>query len=211
MPHNLYLHSAIVQTRRFDRTFGGKREAIRFATLDAVLALSLAMLVNAAILILAGSAFHAKGRLVEDISEAYRLLSPMLGVGAASLLFAIALLASGQNSTLTGTLAGQVVMEGFTDLRMPRWARRTLARALAIVPAAAVAALYGNEGTGRLLILSQVILTLQLPFAIVPLIRFTGNRALMGPFANGRLLQFTAWAAAALILAVSVKLLLNLI
>jgi manganese transport protein len=211
MPHNLYLHSAIVQTRRFDRTFGGKREAIRFATLDAVLALSLAMLVNAAILILAGSAFHAKGRLVEDISEAYRLLSPMLGVGAASLLFAIALLASGQNSTLTGTLAGQVVMEGFTDLRMPRWARRTLARALAIVPAAAVAALYGNEGTGRLLILSQVILTLQLPFAIVPLIRFTGNRALMGPFANGRLLQFIAWAAAALILAVSVKLLLNLI
>jgi manganese transport protein len=135
----------------------------------------------------------------------------MLGVGAASLLFAIALLASGQNSTLTGTLAGQVVMEGFTDLRMPRWARRALARALAIVPAAAVAALYGNDGTARLLILSQVVLTLQLPFAIVPLIRFTGSRALMGPFANGRLLQLASWAAAALILAMSLKLLFNLI
>jgi manganese transport protein len=211
MPHNLYLHSAVVQTRRFDRTVAGRREAIRFATLDAVFALTLALLVNAAILILAGSVFHANGRVVEDIFEAYRLLSPMLGVGAASLLFAVALLASGQNSTLTGTLAGQVVMEGFTDLRMPRWARRALARALAIVPAAAVAALYGNDGTARLLILSQVVLTLQLPFAIVPLIRFTGSRALMGPFANGRLLQLASWAAAALILAMSLKLLFNLI
>lgn len=211
MPHNLYLHSAVVQTRRFRPGADGKREAIRFATLDAVLALALAMLVNAAILILAASAFHARGRVVEDIAEAYTLLSPMLGMGAASLLFAIALLASGQNSTLTGTLAGQVVMEGFTDLHMPRWARRALSRALAIIPAALTAALYGNEGTARLLILSQVILTLQLPFAIVPLVRFTGSRKLMGRFANGRLLQGTAWATAALIMAMSLKLLFDLV
>ena len=209
MPHNLYLHSAIVQTRQVERSPSGRREAIRFATFDGVIALSLAMLVNAAILILAASVFHAAGRTVEDIGEAYALLTPMMGVGAASLLFALALLASGQNSTLTGTLAGQVVMEGFTDLRMPIWARRALSRGLAIVPAACVAAIYGNAGTARLLILSQVILTLQLPFAIVPLIRLTSSRKLMGEFANGRLLQWSAWIIAALIIAMGIKLLLN--
>ena len=209
MPHNLYLHSAIVQTRQVERSPSGRREAIRFATFDGVIALSLAMLVNAAILILAASVFHAAGRTVEDIGEAYALLTPMMGVGAASLLFALALLASGQNSTLTGTLAGQVVMEGFTDLRMPIWARRALSRGLAIVPAACVAAIYGNAGTARLLILSQVILTLQLPFAIVPLIRLTSSRKLMGEFANGRLLQWSAWIVAALIIAMGFKLLLN--
>src|SRR5207248_516552 len=166
--------------------------------------------VNAAILILAASVFHAQGHPVDDIGEAYRLLSPMMGVGAASLLFGLALLASGQNSTLTGTLAGQVVMEGFTNLRMPLWARRSLSRALAIIPAGAVALLYSNAGTARLLIASQVVLSLQLPFAIVPLIRITADRAQMGEFANPRWLTWLVWVIAALIIGIGAKLLLDL-
>jgi manganese transport protein len=207
MPHNLYLHSAVVQTRRFATSHRGKREAVRFAILDGVMALSLAMLVNGAILILAASVFHAQGRQVSDITEAYKLLSPMLGVGFASALFGIALLASGQNSTLTGALAGQVIMEGFTNLRIPIWARRLVSRGLAIIPAAIVASLYGSAGTGKLLILSQVLLSLQLPFAIVPLIRITGDPKWMGEFANGRIVQVTAWVIAALIIGLCLKLL----
>ncbi|WP_442678891.1 Nramp family divalent metal transporter [Sphingomonas sp. ASY06-1R] len=207
MPHNLYLHSAVVQTRRFATSHRGKREAVRFAILDGVMALSLAMLVNGAILILAASVFHAQGRQVSDITEAYKLLSPMLGVGFASALFGIALLASGQNSTLTGALAGQVIMEGFTNLRIPIWARRLVSRGLAIIPAAIVASLYGSAGTGKLLILSQVLLSLQLPFAIVPLIRITGDPKWMGEFANGRIVQVTAWVIAVLIIGLCLKLL----
>lgn len=210
MPHNLYLHSAVVQTRRYQRDSSGRREAIRFATLDSMIALGAAMLINAAILILAGSVFHSHGRVVEDIAEAYHLLSPMLGVGAASTLFAVALLASGQNSTLTGTLAGQVVMEGFTDFRMPLWARRALSRAIAIVPAVLIAIFYGNAGTAKLLIASQVVLTLQLPFAIVPLILLTGSRRIMGEFANSPLVTGAAWTAAGLIIAMGGKLLFDL-
>ena len=198
----------MVQTRRFSTSAVGKREAIRFATLDGVLALSLAMLVNGAILILAASVFHAQGRAVSDIGEAYQLLSPMLGVGFASALFGIALLASGQNSTLTGALAGQVIMEGFTNLRIPVWARRLVSRGLAIIPAAIVATFYGAAGTGKLLILSQVLLSLQLPFAIIPLIRITGDRRWMGEFANGRAVQIAAWAIAVLIIGLCAKLLL---
>ena len=210
MPHNLYLHSAVVQTRRYPRDSDGRREAIRFATLDSMIALGAAMLINAAILILAGSVFHPRGRAVEDIAEAYHLLSPMLGAGAASLLFAIALLASGQNSTLTGTLAGQVVMEGFTDLRMPLWARRAVSRAIAIVPAMLIAISYGSAGTAKLLIASQVILTLQLPFAIVPLVLLTARRKIMGEFASSRLLTGTAWVVACLIIGMGAKLLFDL-
>ena len=210
MPHNLYLHSAVVQTRRYSRDPSGRREAIRFATIDSIVALSVAMLINAAILILAGSVFHPRGRAVEDIAEAYHLLSPMLGAGAASLLFAIALLASGQNSTLTGTLAGQVVMEGFTDLRLPLWARRAVSRAIAIVPAMLIAIWYGNDGTAKLLIASQVVLTLQLPFAVVPLIVLTANRRIMGEFANSRFLTGAAWLAAGVIIVMGSKLLFDL-
>ncbi|OAN67293.1 Nramp family divalent metal transporter [Sphingomonas sp. TDK1] len=190
MPHNLYLHSSIVQTRAFDRSDRGKREAIRLATIDSTVALSLALFVNAAILILAAAAFHGSGQTkVAEISDAYALLAPALGVGLASTLFAVALLASGQNATITGTLAGQIVMEGFLDLRLPQWLRRMITRGLAIVPAAAVAGVYGDSGVAKLLVLSQVVLSLQLPFAVVPLVRFTGDRALMGRFANGRLIR----------------------
>ncbi|NLS28021.1 Divalent metal cation transporter MntH [Sphingomonas sp. S2M10] len=193
MPHNLYLHSSIVQTRAFDRSDRGKGEAIRLATIDSSVALGLALFVNAAILILAAAAFHGPGRAgVAEIGDAYALLAPALGVGIASTVFAVALLASGQNSTITGTLAGQIVMEGFLDLRLPPWLRRMITRGLAIIPAAAVAILYGDEGVARLLVLSQVVLSLQLPFAVVPLVRFTGNAALMGRFANGRLMGLAA-------------------
>jgi NRAMP (natural resistance-associated macrophage protein)-like metal ion transporter len=205
MPHNLYLHSAVVQTRRFRKTVAGKREAIRFASIDSVIALSFALLVNASILILAASTFHSRGHTdVSEIGEAYRLLAPMLGAGAASILFGVALLASGQNSTVTGTLAGQVVMEGFTNFRMPVWARRVASRLLAIVPAATVAIHYGDAGTTRLLILSQVILSLQLPFAMVPLVKLTNDRRVMGEFANATWLAGTAWIIAAIIIALNV-------
>ncbi|HEX8583204.1 MAG TPA: Nramp family divalent metal transporter [Allosphingosinicella sp.] len=208
MPHNLYLHSAIVQTRRFDQTEAGKRQAVRYATWDSCIALGFALFINGAILILAASAFHSAGRTdVAEIQDAYHLLTPMLGAGIASTLFAVALLASGQNSTITATLAGQIVMEGFLDIRLPAWARRLVTRLLAIVPAVIVAVLYGESGTAKLLVLSQVILSLQLPFAIVPLVRFTSDRAKMGVFANPLWLAAGAWAISALIIALNLKLL----
>jgi manganese transport protein len=208
MPHNLYLHSAIVQTRAFERTEAGRREAIRYATLDSTVALMLALFINAAILILAASAFHVQGRTdVAEIQDAYHLLTPTLGVAAASTLFAIALLASGQNSTITATLAGQVVMEGFLDLRLPGWLRRLITRLLAIVPAVAVAALYGTSGTAKLLVLSQVILSMQLPFAVIPLVQFTSDRGRMGAFVNARWLKAAAWLIAAVIVGINLKLL----
>ena len=210
MPHNLYLHSSIVQTRAFEEDDAGKREAIRYATLDSTIALSLALFINAAILILAASTFHVAGRTdVAEIGDAYHLLAPMLGVGVASTLFAVALLASGQNSTVTATLAGQIVMEGFLRIRLPAWQRRLITRSLAIVPAVAVAAIYGERGTAQLLVLSQVVLSMQLPFAVVPLVAFTSSRAKMGGFANPAWLKWSAWTVAAVILTLNAKLLLD--
>ncbi|MEO5493759.1 MAG: Nramp family divalent metal transporter [Sphingomonas sp.] len=209
MPHNLYLHSSVVQTRAVERD--DKRGAIRFATMDTVIALSFALLINAAILILAAATFHVAGRTdVADIEEAHRLLSPMLGAGAASVVFALALLASGQNSTITGTLAGQIVMEGFLDIRLPVWLRRIVTRAIAIVPAALVIALVGEGATTNLLVLSQVVLSLQLPFAVIPLVAFTGDRTLMGEFASPLALRLAAWLVAAAIVALNVKLLVGI-
>jgi manganese transport protein len=210
MPHNLYLHSSIVQTRRFEDTSAGKREAVRFAFIDSTIALSFAFFINAAILILAAATFHRAGHTsVAEIQDAYRLLTPLLGVGAASTVFALALLASGQNSTITGTLAGQIVMEGFLDITLPRWLRRLITRALAIIPAAIVAVLYGERGTAQLLILSQVVLSLQLSFAVIPLVRFTSDRFKMGEFANPRWLAALAWAIAVIIAALNAWLLIQ--
>ncbi len=211
MPHNLYLHSSIVQTRAFDRDEQGRREAIKYATLDSTVALVLALFINAAILILAASTFHAAGRTdVAEIGDAYQLLTPMLGAGVASTLFAVALLASGQNSTVTATLAGQIVMEGFLDLRLPAWQRRLITRLLAITPAIIVAALYGESGTTKMLVLSQVVLSMQLPFAVVPLVTFTSNRAKMGQFVNPAWLKWAAWLIAAVIIVLNLKLLISL-
>jgi len=196
--------------RNYPRTTKGKREAIRFANLDSAAALTFALFVNAAILIVAAAVFHRSGHTdVAEIQDAYRLLTPLLGAAGASAMFAIALLASGQNSTLTGTLAGQVVMEGFLDLRMPQWLRRLVTRLSAIVPTVIVVALYGEHGIARLLLFSQVILSMQLSFAVVPLVRFTGNRALMGQFANPRWLQALAWLVAVLIAALNLWLLVD--
>jgi manganese transport protein len=206
MPHNLYLHSSVVQTRKYAPTSAGRREAIKFATLDSTVALSMALFINASILIVSAATFHGK-REVAEIQDAYQLLTPMLGAGLASTLFAVALLASGQNSTLTGTLAGQVVMEGFLNLRLRPWLRRLLTRGLAIVPAAVVAGLYGMRGTNELLIFSQVILSLQLSFAVVPLVRFTSDPAKMGEFASPRWLKTVAWIVTGLIVCLNLKLL----
>ncbi|WP_425230669.1 Nramp family divalent metal transporter [Sphingomonas sp.] len=204
MPHNLYLHSSIVQTR----AFCDKRAALTWATVDSTVALGLAFFINAAILVLAAATFHLGGRTdVAEIDKAYRLLSPMLGVGAASVVFAVALLASGQNSTVTGTLAGQIVMEGFLDLKLPIWLRRLVTRLLAIVPAVLVVGAAGDAGATRLLVLSQVVLSLQLPFAVVPLVVFTGSRRLMGDLTAPRWLQALAWAIAAVIIALNATLL----
>jgi manganese transport protein len=195
MPHNLYLHSSLVQTRRVTPTEAGRREAVRFATIDAVGSLSFALLVNAAIMVLAASAFYSNGhRGVADIGDAYRLLEPVLGSAAAATLFAVALLAAGQSSTLTGTIAGLVVLDGFLDLKIPGWQRRLITRALALIPAFAGVWWFGDGGIGKLLVLSQVVLSFQLPFAIWPLIRFTGSRELMGSFANGPVARVTAWS-----------------
>ncbi len=200
MPHNLYLHSSIVQTRAFERNDAGKAMAIRFATIDSTAALLCAFLINAAILILSAAVFHGTvHQNVADINDAYRLLTPVLGATFASTLFAVALLASGQNSTLTGTLAGQIVMEGFLNIRLRPWMRRLLTRSMAIVPALIVTSLYGEKGMGSLLILSQVILSLQLGFAVIPLVVFTGDRNKMGRFVNSRRLQLTAWGITAII------------
>jgi manganese transport protein len=195
MPHNLYLHSAIAQTRHFDLTPQGKREAIFFGTIDSTLALFFALFINAAILIVAAATFYRSGHHeVAEIQDAYKLLSPLLGVGAASTLFAVALLASGQNSTLTGTLAGQVVMEGFLRLRLHPVLRRLITRMIAIVPAVVVTALMGESGTAQLLILSQVILSLQLTFAVIPLVMFTSDKAKMGEFVNPRWVKICGWS-----------------
>ena len=200
MPHNLYLHSAIVQTRAVGKGVAEKRDALKMATIDSTVSLGLAFFINAAILVLAAATFHVAGRTeVAEIEEAHQLLAPMLGVGAASAVFAIALLASGQNSTVTGTLAGQIVMEGFLELRLPMWLRRLITRGLAIIPAVAGVLIAGDSGATQLLVLSQVVLRLQLPFAVLPLVAFTGSRRLMGSMAAPRWLIALAWGIAAVI------------
>jgi manganese transport protein len=212
MPHNLYLHSSIVQTRKYEQNASGKAEAIKFATLDSTTALMFALFINAAILIVAGATFHTRGQHeVAEIQDAHKLLSPMLGVGLASTLFALALLASGQNSTLTGTLAGQIVMEGFLNIRLRPWLRRLITRLVAIVPAVICAIYYGESGTANLLIFSQVVLSLQLSFAVVPLIQFTSDRRKMGEFVNRGWLKFLAWTVAVIIIALNAKLLFDFI
>ncbi len=209
MPHNLYLHSSIVQTRRYEETADGKREAVRFAFVDSTIALTFALFINAAILIIAAASFHTSGHAeVGEIQDAYKLLSPLLGAGA-STVFALALLASGQNSTLTGTLAGQIVMEGFLNIRIRPWLRRLITRLIAIVPAALTAILWGEHGTAKLLILSQVILSLQLSFAVFPLVMFTSDRLKMGEFVNPRWLKILAYTVAVFIATLNVWLLVQ--
>ncbi|WP_248324514.1 MULTISPECIES: Nramp family divalent metal transporter [unclassified Caballeronia] len=208
MPHNLYLHSSVVQTRAYGASVDARRDAIRWATIDSTLALTLALFINAAILVVAAAVFHSSGHdQVAEIADAFHLLSPLLGLGIASTLFAVALLASGLNSTVTATLAGQIVMEGFLQLRLPNWARRLLTRSIAITPVIAVTAIYGERATGQLLVLSQVILSMQLPFAVVPLVRFVSDRQKMGVFVIGRWLAALAWLVAGVIVVLNVKLL----
>ena len=210
MPHNLYLHSSIVQTRNFEKTSEGKRSAVFFATIDSTVSLALAFFINAAILILAAASFHNTGNQnVADINDAYHLLDPVLGVKFAGIFFAVALLAAGQNSTLTGTLAGQIVMEGFLNLKLKPWIRRLVTRLVAIVPALVVTLLYGEKGTGELLILSQVILSFQLSFAVVPLIMFTSDKLQMGEFVNSKTLKIASWVVAIVIICLNVYLLWN--
>ena len=210
MPHNLYLHSAIVQTRDYGDSLPEKREALKFATLDSTIALMFALFINASILILAAASFHATGRTdVVELGEAHAIIGPLLGSGIAPSLFAIALLACGLNSTVTATLAGQVVMEGFLNLRIPPWSRRLITRAIAIVPAAAVTIYYGSSGTGRLLILTQVVLSLQLSFAVVPLVMFTASRKKMGEMVAPLWLIGIATLIAVVIIALNLKLLLD--
>jgi len=207
MPHNLYLHSSIVQTRRYVDTVASKAEAIRFATIDSSVALMSALFINAAILIVSAAVFHGtRYEFVADIGDAYKLLSPLLGTTAAGVLFAVALLCSGQNATLTGTLAGQIVMEGFVNIRLRPWLRRLITRLVAIVPAVIVVALYGERGTGALLVLSQVILSLQLSFAVFPLVQFTSDRHKMGELVAPRWMQIAAWTVAVIIAALNVYL-----
>jgi manganese transport protein len=206
MPHNLYLHSSIVQTRKYEQNAAGKREAIKFATIDSTVALLLALFINAAILIVSAATFHTRGQTeVAEIQDAFHLLSPTLGVTAASTIFALALLASGQNSTLTGTLAGQIVMEGFLNIRLRPWLRRLITRLIAIVPAVIVTVMYGESGTAQLLVFSQVILSLQLSFAVIPLILFTSSRLKMGEFVIPLWMKLLAWLTAGIIVALNVK------
>jgi manganese transport protein len=208
MPHNLYLHSSVVQTRAFGNSSRDRREALRYAVLDSTLALGFALFVNAAILVLGAAAFHTRGLSnVAEIADAYKLLSPVLGVSLASTVFACALLASGQNSTLTGTLAGQIVMEGFLEIRLKPWLRRLITRSIAIIPAAFVIGFAGEGKVTALIILSQVVLSFQLPFAIIPLIQFTGDRAKMGEFTNSRVTSVIAWIVAAAVLFFNAELL----
>jgi manganese transport protein len=208
MPHNLYLHSSVVQTRAYEPSEAGRRDAIRWATADSTIALMLALFINAAILIVAATLFHASEYTeVAEIGDAYRMLSPLLGLGIASTLFALALLASGLNSTVTTTLAGQIVMEGFLRLRNPNWARRLITRGIAILPVIVVTALYGEKGTAQLLVLSQVILSMQLPFAIVPLVRFVSDKRTMGAFVVPAWVTIVAWLIAAVIVALNITLL----
>jgi manganese transport protein len=210
MPHNLYLHSSIVQTRRYQLTSAGKREAIKFATIDSTVALMFALFINAAILILAAATFYSHGRTdVAEIQEAYKLLTPLLGITGASTLFALALLASGQNSTLTGTLAGQIVMEGFLNIRLRPWLRRLLTRGIAIIPAIIVTSISGETGAASLLVLSQVILSLQLSFAVFPLVMFTNDKLKMGEFVNSTTTKVLAWMVAIVIAALNAWLLVQ--
>ena len=208
MPHNLYLHSSIVQTRNYERTSEGKKEAIKFATIDSTVALLLAFFINAAILIVAAATFHTTGnRDVADIHDAHKMLAPILGTTLASIFFAVALLASGQNSTLTGTLAGQIVMEGFLNIRLKPWLRRLVTRLIAVIPALIVTIIYGERGTTDLLLLSQVILSMQLSFAVVPLVMFTGSKLKMGEFANKLWLKILIWIIAFIIIILNLYLL----
>jgi manganese transport protein len=208
MPHNLYLHSSVVQTRAYEPSEAGRRDAIRWATADSTIALMLALFINAAILIVAATVFHASGHTeVAEIGDAYRLLSPLLGLGIASTLFALALLASGLNSTVTATLAGQIVMEGFLRLRIPNWARRLITRGIAIVPVIVVTALYGEKGTAQLLVLSQVVLSMQLPFAIIPLVRFVSDKRKMAVFVVPVWVTMIAWIVAGVIIVLNVEML----
>jgi manganese transport protein len=201
-----------VQTRRIEQSDAGRRNAVRWATVDSTIALMLALFINASILIVAAAVFNAHGKTdVADIEDAYALLSPLLGVGVASVLFAVALLASGLNSTVTATLAGQIVMEGFLRIRMPHWARRLLTRGIAIVPVVVVTAIYGQHGTGQLLIFSQVILSMQLPFAVIPLVQFVSDRKKMGSLAISRTVAIVAWLVASLIVVLNIKLLVDMI
>ncbi|MGM3309513.1 Nramp family divalent metal transporter [Anabaena sp. WFMT] len=210
MPHNLYLHSSIVQTRDWQPTSEKRWEAIKFGTFDSTFALSLALFINSAILIVSAATFHFSGNQnVAEIQDAYKLLSPLLGVSAASAIFGIALLASGQSSTLTATLAGQIVMEGFLQFRLPSWLRRLVTRLLAIIPALITIIVFGEHSTSRLIVLSQVILSLQLPFAVIPLVIFTSNRRLMGEFVNPLWLKSLAWLVAIVIVGLNVWLLLQ--
>jgi len=210
MPHNLYLHSSIVQTRRYRRDDAALAEAVRYASIDSTAALMCALFINAAILVVAAATFHERGMGdVAEIQDAYRLLSPVLGVGVASTLFAIALLAAGQNSTLTGTLSGQIVMEGFINFRMRPWVRRLLTRLLAIIPAVIVIGVYGESRTTDLLVASQVVLSMQLGFAVWPLLRFTGSRAKMGRFVNPPIIKALGYATALIIIGLNVKLLFD--
>jgi manganese transport protein len=212
MPHNLYLHSSIVQTRKYEQNAHGKGEAILFATIDSTLALMFALFINAAILIVAAATFHTRGQHdVAEIQEAYKLLSPTLGASLASVLFGVALLASGQNSTLTGTLAGQIVMEGFLQIRLRPWLRRLITRLIAIIPAVITTMLYGESGTAKLLVFSQVVLSLQLSFAVIPLVMFTGDRSKMGQFVNPPWVKVLAWTTAGIIVALNVKFLLDFV
>lgn len=208
MPHNLYLHSSIVQTRDYPRTTEGKKEALKFASLDSSLSLMLAFFINAAILIISAATFHSSGNKdVADINDAYKLLSPLLGTTLASIFFGIALLASGQNSTVTGTLAGQIVMEGFLNIRLKPWVRRLITRLIAIIPALIISILYGERGTADLLVFSQVILSMQLSFAVVPLVMFTGNKTKMGQFVNKPWLKILAWIISGIIIVLNLYLL----
>jgi manganese transport protein len=210
MPHNLYLHSSIVQTRKYEQSESGKAEAIKFASIDSCVALMCALGINAAILILAAAVFHGTGHQdVAKIQDAYHLLTPLVGAAVASPLFAIALLASGQNSTLTGTLAGQIVMEGFLNLRLRPWVRRLITRGLAIIPAIIVIGFFGEDQATRLLVVSQVVLSLQLGFAVWPLMRFTDEKAKMGRFVNPAWIRIAGWATAALIILLNLKFLLD--
>jgi manganese transport protein len=210
MPHNLYLHSSIVQTRDWQPTPEKKWEAIKFCTIDSTVALSLALFINSAILIVSAATFHFSGNHgVAEIQDAYQLLSPLLGISAASAIFAVALLASGQSSTLTATLAGQIVMEGFLQLHLSPWLRRLITRLTAVIPALICILLFGEKSTGSLLVFSQVVLSLQLPFAVFPLVMFTSNRRLMGEFVNSWWLQLLAWLTAIIIAGLNVWLLLQ--
>jgi manganese transport protein len=212
MPHNLYLHSAIVQTRDFGTTTGDRRQALTFATIDSTVALFFALLINASILILAAAAFNSTGRTeVAELGEAHSLLAPLLGAAIAPVLFGIALLCCGLNSTVTATLAGQAVMEGFLEIRLPAWVRRLVTRLVAIVPAAVVTVWYGESGTAQLLILTQVVLSLQLSFAVIPLVMFTASRAKMGDLVAPRWLVAFAGLIAAIIVVLNVKLLVDFV